>query len=1111
MNKFFAFLSSTRLMAVLFIVFSVAMGVATFIENEYNTDTAKVLVYNAKWFELIMLFFLFNFIGNIKRYQLHKKEKWATLMLHLSFILILVGAFVTRYISFEGRMPIEEGATSNQIFSDVTYLTYMVDGDVNGEMKRRTFEYPKLFSGAFEKDNWVSKISSNYFLNKGEFNNIPFQVEFKEFIMAAEDVFVEDPAGDRYLKIVESDHGERHEHFVKEGTVENIHNQLYSFNNYVEGAINFTIENDEIFIESPFAGSYMIMKNQIMREELTSDGTIEANVKTPFHYRSMYSLGASQFVVDEPVRGKNITRSNGNFKDLETPDILVLDVTTQDQTQEIRLKGKKGQVGIPQSFKLGDLEFTFMYGSKIYTTPFDVKLNDFIAKKYPGTENSFSSFESKVTVLDPDGDFDYHIYMNNVLDHKGYRFFQASYFPDLSGTILSVNHDFWGTWITYIGYTLLYISMILVLLVKGTRFHDLKKKLDKVRAKKSTLTAIALLFGLFTATAQQAEQEHNHEHNHTEHVHNHDHDHNHEHNHDHDHSGHTPESANNDQRNLVPHQHSKPTQAQVEKIILDNAIDLVHADKFGALVIQDAGGRMKPLNTYASELLRKVSKSDTYKGLDPDQVILSMTMFPQAWYHVPIINVKKENQEIREILGVSKDQKYIAMADFFDDKGYYKLSPYLDEAYQTQVKSQMHKDLIHADERVNLLHQALSGNILAIFPIPDDENNKWIPYPQLNESPIAQMDSAFIYTKNILPLYVTSLLKAQETNDYTQADELLKSISNFQHKYGYEVMPTDTHVKYEILYNKYDIFKRLFSYYMFAALLLFVVCIFRIFKDNKVLQILNKVFIGAIILCFLMHTGGLIMRWYISGHAPWSDAYESMIYVGWATMLFGLLFGRKSELTIASTAFVASMILMVAHWNWMDPAIANLQPVLNSYWLMIHVAVIVASYGPFALGMILGIVALILMIFTTKKNKARMDLNIKELTYINEMALTVGLVLLTIGNFLGGQWANESWGRYWGWDPKETWALISIMVYAFVIHMRFVPSLRGTWIYNLISIIAFYSILMTYFGVNFYLSGLHSYAKGDQVVTPSFIWWSVAIVGLLGVVSFIQYRKFYKK
>src|SRR5690606_2459229 len=124
---------------------------------------------------------------------------------------------------------------------------------------------------------------------------------------------------------------------------------------------------------------------------------------------------------------------------------------------------------------------------------------------------------------------------------------------------------------------------------------------------------------------------------------------------------------------------------------------------------------------------------------------------------------------------------------------------------------------------------------------------------------------------------------------------------------------------------------------------------------------------------------------------------------------------------------------------------------------------------------------------------------LKEITYINEMALTVGLVMLTIGNFMGGQWANESWGRYWGWDPKETWALISIMVYAFVIHMRFVPALRGLWVYNLISVLVFFSIMMSYFGVNFYLSGLHSYSKGDQVVTPSFVLISVACISLLAI------------
>src|SRR5690554_2420297 len=368
-----------------------------------------------------------------------------------------------------------------------------------------------------------------------------------------------------------------------------------------------------------------------------------------------------------------------------------------------------------------------------------------------------------------------------------------------------------------------------------------------------------------------------------------------------------------------------------------------------------------------------------------------------------------------------------------------------------------------------------------------------------------------MYVRNVFPLYFHTLQEAKRSGGYNQADELLESISAYQHKFGSEVMPSDKKIQSEITYNKYDIFKKLFSWYMYASLLMFFFAIVHIFYNNKSINLSLKISQYLIGFLFVLHTAGLALRWYISGHAPWSDAYESMIYVAWATMLFGLIFGRKSELTIASTAFVTAMVLMVAHWSWMDPAISNLEPVLNSYWLMIHVAVIVASYGPFALGMILGIVALLLMIFTTQKNKARMDLTIKELTYINEMALTVGLVLLTIGNFLGGQWANESWGRYWGWDPKETWALISIIVYAFVIHMRFVPSLRGTWIYNFISIIAFYSILMTYFGVNFYLSGLHSYAKGDQVVTPSFIWWSVGIVFTLGAISYVQYKKFYKK
>ena len=159
--------------------------------------------------------------------------------------------------------------------------------------------------------------------------------------------------------------------------------------------------------------------------------------------------------------------------------------------------------------------------------------------------------------------------------------------------------------------------------------------------------------------------------------------------------------------------------------------------------------------------------------------------------------------------------------------------------------------------------------------------------------------------------------------------------------------------------------------------------------------------------------------------------------------------------------------------------------------------------------MIIGTVSLILMLIATNKNKKKIKLQIKELTIINELSITVGLIMLTIGNFLGGMWANESWGRYWGWDPKETWALISIMVYAFVIHMRLIPGLRGTWIFNLMSIIAFGSILMTYFGVNFYLVGLHSYASGDKIITPDFVYYSIAVVFILGTISYFKHKRLY--
>nr|WP_314835203.1 cytochrome c biogenesis protein CcsA [uncultured Flavobacterium sp.] len=1065
-KKLYSFLFSTRLMAVLFLTFAIAMGAGTFIESKYNTDTARIWVYNSWWFEAIMVFFMINFIGNIKRYQLLKKEKWATLLLHLAFVFILLGAFVTRYISYEGMMPIREGAAENQIFSDKTFLTVYVDGEYKGEMKRRIFEQPLL----------LSPVTNNNFSIKNKFADTPFEVTYENFIMGAKQTIKPDNKGTLYLKLVEAGEGGREEHFLKEGEVQNVHNVLFALNKYTEGAININTTGKEYTIQTPFEGNFMRMADKLK-------GQVTKDIVQPLMMRSLYTIGEKRFVFPDPaVKGVVAYESDNDFKAKNHEDALVLKVTAEGQEKEVTIIGSKGKIGEAKTVKIGNIDYSFFYGSKAYILPFKIKLNDFIAQKYPGTEKSYSSFESQVTVQDSLKPFDYNIYMNHVLDHNGYRFFQSGFDPDEKGTILSVNHDFWGTAITYSGYFMLFFAMMAIMFTKHSRFADLKRKLEVVKNKKATLLVLLMLAFSFNSFAQ--------EHDHSEH------------------DGHAHTEAEAPQEGHAAHSKKAVNQKELDSLLNKFKVSEKHAAQFGRLIIQDAGGRMKPINTFSSELLRKVSHSDTYKDMNSDQAFLSMTQYASVWIEIPLIYIKRGNDSIRKIIGIDKDAEFAPFVAFFDEKGNYKLSPYLEEAFKNANPNQFEKDFIETDKKVNLMESALSGRILKIFPIPNDENSKWISYLELNESGMKGMDST--YTKSILPLYFGTLSNATTSNDYKSADELLESINGFQKKFGSKVLPSEEKISLEILYNKYDVFKKLPYWYLTAAILMLLLTIVNIFKERKALTISVNVMHVIIGLLFGLHTAGLIARWYISGHAPWSNAYESIIYVAWATMFFGLAFDRKSKLTVASSAFVTAMILAAAYMNWIDPEIANLQPVLNSYWLMIHVAVIVASYGPFALGMILGAVSLLLILFTNEKNKAKMDLNIQEITYINEMALTIGLIMLTIGNFLGGQWANESWGRYWGWDPKETWALISIMVYAFVIHARFVPSLRGKWVFNLMSMFAFVSILFTYYGVNFHLVGLHSYASGEAH-SLSWIWYSLGGISLLGALTYPKYRKYYKK
>ncbi|CAM1341460.1 cytochrome c biogenesis protein CcsA [Tenacibaculum amylolyticum] len=1049
MKKILNILYSTRLMAVLFFVFAIAMGVATFIENDFGTQTAKKLVYNAWWFELIMVLFVINFFGNIFRYKLLRKEKWTVLMFHVAFLFIIIGAGITRYIGYEGMMIIDEGETTNTFLSDTNYLNAVIDDNAS----QKTYNHKLLFSA------WGKNSSSFSFKFQPNKNVTAKTIDFKlvDYIPWSEKKLVLDENGTEHLFFVESSSGSRHEHYIKKGTIQNIHNILVGFDAPNKNAnLNFFYEDGNLKMTSKADGNWLRMADQ-------KQGKVVKDSIQNFQFLTLHNIEGLQFVIPRPAEKGEVRTVRGK-KDKKKFDTAIFDISSGDETKRVEFIGGQFNTNGQKEFSINGLNFRGWYGAKLLQTPFEVKLNDFQLEKYPGSESA-ASYASEVTVISPKETFDYRIFMNHILDYKGYKFFQASYKnagQPIEQTHLSVNHDFWGTFVTYIGYSLLYIGLISMLFAKHTRFDDLKKSLVKIRKKKA-----ALSISLFLVSILSYGQHNNH--------------------------------------NNV----NKITNRQIDSILKANLVDKEQAANFSRLVIQDAGGRMKPAHTFASELVRKVAQTNKFKEMTPSQILLSITENPRLWFEVPVIYLEEGNKKIREILELPDTTQYARLSDFITPTGAYKIKEAVSEAQQTRIQDKFQKDLIKIDRRIGLLYGAIGGGILKIYPIPANEENKWVSQPETLNAGFKGTDSVFV--RQSLPVYLQLLQEAKKTSDYTEANQILEGIKKFQRKYGSEVIPSEDKINLEIAYNKINIFNQLFRYYgLFGALLILFV-VLKIFSQRKFINYIVKGLLAIIILLFVFHTLGLLSRWYISGNAPWSNAYESIIYVAWATMLFGLFLGRKSALTIGAATFTACVILMIARGNWLDPEIANLQPVLNSWWLLVHVSIIVASYGPFSLSMMLGVVSLFLIIFTNKNNKKKVEANIKELTIINEMSLAVGLVMLTIGNFLGGMWANESWGRYWGWDPKETWALISIMIYAFVLHMRLIPGLRGKYTFNLWSIIAYASIMMTYFGVNFYLSGLHSYASGDQAITPSSVYYSVIFLSIIGIFAWFKNKKFYRK
>ncbi len=1003
------------IMGSLFLLLAIAMGVATFIENDFGTPAAKALVYNSWWFELGFLLLAINMLTNLFKHKLLSMSRLSFTLFHFSFLIIIVGAAITRYISYEGVLHIREGEQSNTMLSAEPFLTVKTSFNDDTELS--------------QKKSYLSPITPYEYSQK--FSN-GLRIKSMSFTPNALLQAVDAEGGIPMITIVGSSSMGRidktlapHDSIVLGGLTFAFQSSTPSANR-----IELTLQNNQLFFQYD--------QDALMIQMQTSHtDTLLANQQHPLYSGVMYRIGDDAFVLkDFKLSAALKPVYQPNLKGL--PSAVTLEITKGDESTTLVVMGAEGETGQLATTTFQGISIEASYGAISMPLPFSLKLNDFIIDRYPGSQSP-SSFASEVTLIDTPNNVhkDERIFMNNILNYRGYRFFQSSYDSDEKGTILSVNHDHIGTLVTYIGYALLALGLMLALIMPGTRFRWLYRQTGQLAKERKALTLLILLALPFVGNAQVAAK----------------------------------------------------TYSVSDEI----------GKTFGTLWVQDHGGRIEPMNTLNNEIARKLVKHNSFQGLSADQLVLSMMINQEYWRSFPTITVA--HPELRRILNVT--EKKATFRQFFASDGAYIIGKAVEEAvrHKPSERDKFEQELIKVDEQVNVIYLVQTGQFLHIFPNPEGVDQPWVSPGNSALKNYHQGDSLFV--ANVFSMLVDAI----QNNNSVESKKYLEGILAFQLKTAKHPLP-DTFVKNaEIFYNGLNLFLYL-STIFFALGFLFITFQFMVLLVPRWNQPwLSTTFFILILVAFIAHTCGLGMRWIISGHAPWSNGYESMLYIGWTTLLAGVLFYRRNAIALSVSSLFTGVILMVAHLSWMNPEITNLVPVLKSYWLTIHVAVIVASYGFLGLGALLGFISLILMGLKQTQGNSSIKLTLSELTAINEMTLTVGLYLITIGAFLGGVWANESWGRYWGWDPKETWSAVTILIYALVLHMRFIPGLKSQYAYTLASVVAFSSVVMTYLGVNYYLAGMHSYAKGDPIPIPVFVYYVVTIVTVVAIYAWLMVRK----
>ncbi|BEJ55726.1 cytochrome c biogenesis protein CcsA [Campylobacter jejuni] len=1058
-----------RVSVVLFLLFALFCALATFIESAYGTPTAWAMVYDTFWFEYIQLLLGINLLCGMFRYKMFGLKKLPLMIFHISFLFILVGSAMTRYAGFEGILPIREHTQNSLIESSKTSLRISAIKD--GE------RYSAV------NDRYIGNLPfANSFKLKLNLGDDQAVLKYKDLILNAHYTYKENNNSDPLLVLMLSQKGSQGVDVkFEKGEVKNIEGVNFAFMNdnvkapFVKIDENLTLSSSEnLHFLSMLDGqnldlkigekadakerrlyeikdiSFVVKAASLHAQEALEGSNRPQDESFWLWFKSAWlEVGRTMLIstFGEPQNWKNslllhfkdfaLSNENKNLE-LTGSNALKLELSYKNESKEFYIF----EYNKPIMIELAGQKFFISWALSYEQLPFDIYLRDFVLDRYPGSMSP-ASYASEITVKNNNENFDYRIFMNNVLDYDGYRFYQSSYDQDEKGTVLSVNKDP-GKIPTYIGYFLLCLGMFMNFLNPHSRFRTLARLINKDTLKHTSVIIFILLlsFGSEKTFAQ-------------------------------------------DLNSTLP------------------VVNTNHAKALATLIVQkSADGRMVPFDTLSREILEKIHQSDSYKGQNSNAVMLSMLVDVDKWQMEPFI-LMPQNQAVRDAIANILEipsAKYISYKDFFDENNRYKLQKYVENANRKNPNARgvFDKEIIKLDERPNVVNLVFSGELFKFIPVQNNPNNVWLaPFSAVTT---LKGDEGHIVLA-LIQNYFSAVENAFKDGNWTRADEGLKFIKEYQEKIGYKVMPSKTKVEMEIFSNKAEIFVKLAPVYLIAGFLLLILVFSKMVVPNLKISFIFKVVYVLNVLAFVIHTVGLGLRAYLSGHAPWSNGYESMVYIAWALSLSGIFFSRKSPIALSLTSILSGVVLMVAHLSEMNPQITNLVPVLNSYWLSIHVSVITASYGFLGLCALLGIFTLFLMCFLKKDGKYNLNIlrNITEATRINEMAMIFGLCLLTVGNFLGAIWANESWGRYWSWDSKETWALVSILVYAAILHLRMIPKYCNQFVFALWSMFAYWVIIMTYFGVNYFLTGLHSYAAGEAAQIPNYVYWGFALMVVLAL------------